>query len=189
MPEQWSPPVTTTDRLTDLLATDVDATFPDVVDEFRDALYATALRLTRSPHDAEDLAQDTLVRAYRALAGYDAGRIRALQLRGWLWTILMNLVRNRARSRARKPPPRDLDTAAPPPATNDTAAAATASVAVAAALEALRPIQREVVVLRYVADLSVGEIAAVLDTPVGTVKSHAHRSLAKLREILGEEQP
>ncbi|MFQ5553947.1 MAG: RNA polymerase sigma factor [Acidimicrobiia bacterium] len=169
------------------LARELDAAFPDLVLTYQDGLFATALRLTRSRHDAEELAQETLVRAYRALSGYDAQRIRELRLRGWLWTILLNLARNRARTRARRPPPAPLDGHETGAAHGDVASVATASVAVADALLTLRPIEREVLVLRYVADLAVDEVAEAIGRPVGTVKSHLHRSLGRLRSTLGEE--
>jgi len=169
------------------LARDLDSAFADLVTVYQDGLFGTALRLTGSRQDAEDLAQETLVRAYRALRGYPPQRIRALRLRGWLWTILLNLVRNRARSRKRRPPTTDIESAVVPPADSDVAAMAVATVEVARALTALDPADRELLVLRYVADLSVGEIAEATGRPQGTVKSHTHRSLARLRIILGEE--
>lgn len=169
------------------LARDVDSAFPDLVTVYQDGLFGTALRLTGSRHDAEDLAQETLVRAYRALGGYPPQRIRSLRLRAWLWTILLNLVRNRARSRKRRPPTTDIEAAASSPAHSDIAATAVATVDVARALTTLDPADREMLVLRYVADLSVEEIAEATGRPQGTVKSRAHRSLARLRMVLGEE--
>lgn len=169
------------------LARDLDTAFPDLVTVYQDGLFSTALRLTGSRHDAEDLAQETLVRAYRALGGYPQQRIRSLRIRGWLWTILLNLVRNRARSRKRRPPTTDIETATSPPAHADIAAAAVATVDVARALTTLDPADREVLVLRYVADLSVAEIAEATGRPQGTVKSRTYRSLARLRTVLEEE--
>ncbi len=168
------------------LARDLDAAFPELVTTYQDRMYATALRLTRAPSDAEDVTQEALVRAYRALGGYAPDRIRSLQLRAWLWTILVNLVRNRARTRSRRP----HDTAlggVEPAAGADPAGDAVAVVAVTNALGALRPVEREVLVLRYVADLPLDEVSDTLGIPLGTVKSHVHRSLARLRTILGEE--
>ena len=178
--------MTDADQLTRRLARNVDRAFPEVVGEFQNGLYATALRLTGSTHDAEDLTQDALVRAYRAMSSYEPARIRSLQLRGWLWTILLNLVRNRARTRSRKPPTHDLGSVPAPPSQMDTAAVAVATVDVGKALAVLRPIEREVIVLHHVADLGFDEIAEVTGRPVGTVKSHAHRSLSRLRTILEE---
>src|SRR5581483_1743465 len=62
-----------------------------------DSLYRTALRLTRSPADAEDLVQDTYLKAFRAADTFEPGT----NLRAWLFTILHNTARNRARDRAR----------------------------------------------------------------------------------------
>src|SRR5919202_5154974 len=62
-----------------------------------DSLYRTALRLTRSPADAEDLVQDTYLKAFRAADRFEPGT----NLRAWLFTILHNTARNRVRDRAR----------------------------------------------------------------------------------------
>src|SRR5262245_58277376 len=66
--------------------------------EWIDSLYRTALRLTRSPADAEDLVQETYLKAFRASASFKPGT----NLRAWLFTILHNTVRNRARDRSRE---------------------------------------------------------------------------------------
>lgn len=182
------PELTESSELTSRLAHDVDAVFAEVVAGYGDRLYSTALRLTRSADDAEDLAQVALVNAYRALRTYDRRRIEQLQLRAWLWTILLNLVRNRARTRSRKPPSVELDPAAPIHEGRDIASDATTRLVLADALATLRPIEREVLVLHYVADLPYDEISIVLGRPVGTLKSHAHRSLSRLRKLLGEER-
>src|SRR5258705_9119088 len=63
-----------------------------------DSLYRTALRLTRNPADAEDLVQDTYLKAFRAADRFEPGT----NLRAWLFTILHNTARNRARDRARE---------------------------------------------------------------------------------------
>jgi RNA polymerase sigma-70 factor (ECF subfamily) len=92
------------DRLLDELAADLDAAFERVVDAHADRLYTIALRMLGDAGDAEEAAQDALVRAYRALAGYDATRIRELRLRPWLATIVLNLCRSRGARRARRGP-------------------------------------------------------------------------------------
>ena len=81
------------------LARDLDGTFEALVRAHVDRCHAIALRVTGNPHDAEEIAQDALVRAYRALATYEPERIRELRLRPWLTTIVLNLCRNRARTR------------------------------------------------------------------------------------------
>ena len=83
------------------LASDLDGSFPEVVQRFQDEVFSGLRSLAGA--DAEDLAQETFIRAYRALKEYDSGRIRELRLRGWIWTIALNLGRNHARDRARRP--------------------------------------------------------------------------------------
>src|SRR3954464_8166608 len=82
-----------------------------------DSLYRTALRLTRAPADAEDLVQETYLKAFRAASSFTPGT----NLRAWLFTILHNTARNRARDRARDTVSVDSDVVdraadAPPPA-------------------------------------------------------------------------
>lgn len=178
-----------TDRLPHRLAGDLDAAFPDVVRELQDGVYSGALQLTKNHHDAEDVTQETFVRAYRALSTYDAERIRSLQLRPWVWTIALNLCRNRARTAKRRPeaPLRDLHVEAPSnPEIEATDAAHLATWR--ARLAPLTEPQRTAVVLRHVVDLSYGEIAAVTGRPEATVRSDTRRGLARLRALLKEDR-
>jgi RNA polymerase sigma factor (sigma-70 family) len=168
------------DDLCDRLADDLDGAFPDLVLALQDPLYS-GLRRLHGP-DAEDLAQETFIRAYRALQAYDAERVRSLQLRGWIWTIALNLGRNAARDRARRPIPVELEDrhAAHDPEPPDAAAWDRR-------LGSLSPAQRRAVILRHVVGLSVAETALALDKPEGTVKADVHRGLAKLKSILEAE--
>jgi len=167
------------EELASRLASDLDASFPDLVNAFRRDLYSGLRNL--SGNDAEDLTQEAFIRAYRALAGYDGTRIRNLQLRGWIWTIALNLGRNHARSRARRP----TVTLAHEPTHSDPEPADTE--AWGRRIGALSPRQRRAVVLRHVVGLSYAEIAATTDSPEGTVKADVHRGLARLRTIIEEE--
>src|SRR4029078_9507196 len=100
------------ERLIAELAHCLDAAFERLVLAHQDRLYTIALRMLGDPGDAEEAAQDALVRAYRALAGYDATRIREIRLRGGLATIVLNLCRSRAgRKVGRGPTPASLDAA------------------------------------------------------------------------------
>ncbi len=168
------------DELCRRLARDVDAAFPDLVSHLEGRLYTGLRRLHGDA--AEDLTQETFIRAYRALRTYDPERIRSLRLHGWVWTIALNLGRNHARDRARRPIPVPLDdrhgVTDPEPAD------------VAAWDRRLRRLpapQRTAVVLRHVAGLSYPEIAAATGRPEGTVKADVHRGLARLRRIIEEE--
>lgn len=184
-----------TDPLTAALVADLDGAFERVVLVHQDRLYSIALRLLGDPRDAEEVAQDALVRAYRAMGSYDADRIRALELRPWLATIVVNLCRNRSRRRTativRLDPADstadrgvitdlpDRDPADSPP---EVAARREAARHWATLLAALPDRYRYPVVLRHVDGLSYEEMATVLGRPAGTLKAQVHRGLAQLRE-------
>lgn len=164
------------------LAQDVDTAFPEVIAMLSEDLYSGLRRL--QPNDAEDLTQEALIRAYHALKGYDAKRIRALKLRSWVWTIALNLGRNHARNKARRPTPVPLEdhhavSSVDPDPTDDRAWDER--------LGTLSPIQRKTVTLRYVVGLSNNEIADALDRPLGTVKADIHRGLRRLRTTMEQE--
>jgi RNA polymerase sigma-70 factor (ECF subfamily) len=172
------------------LADDLDAAFEVLVRGHIDRLYSIALRLTGDRHDAEEVAQDALVRAYRALTGYEPARIRALRLRPWLATIAANLARNRRRRIIDRQPPLSLAAAAddgPTPLVSPTAspeALATESLERdrwAALLGALPDRYRVPLVLRHVDDLSYAEMSEALGRSEGTLKSQVHRGLVLLR--------
>ena len=90
------------DTLEAALARDLDGTFERLVRDYQDRLYSFACRLARNPEDAEEIAQDAFVRAYRALKTYPAERIRALSLKAWLYQITLNTARNRFRGKRHK---------------------------------------------------------------------------------------
>jgi len=173
------------------LAADLDGTFETLVRAHVDRCHAIALRVLGNPHDAEEVAQDALVRAYRALATYDAVRIRELRIRPWLATIVLNLCRNRAR-RAVLPstsmtPLVEAGWEPVADASDGPAAIANRRAGaerLAALVAALPDRYRIPVVLRHVDDLSYAELAEVLGRPEGTLKAQVHRGLALLRASL-----
>jgi RNA polymerase sigma-70 factor (ECF subfamily) len=178
-------------ELAQRLASDLDGAFEALVRAHVDRCHAIALRLTGNPHDAEEIVQDALVRAYRALGGYEPQRIRDLRLRPWLTTIVLNLCRNRARSRPAPAAPLAplVDAGREPPAGPDAdplgaVVALDARDALAAHLAALPDRYRVPIVLRHVDDLSYAELAAVLGRPEGTLKAQVHRGLALLRAAM-----
>lgn len=175
------------------LAADLDRAFPELVDAHAGRLYTIAHRCLGIPGDAEEVAQDALVRAYRALATYEAERIRQLTLRPWLAAITINLARNRRRRVADRRPPTSLEplveagwepggSAATRP--DAVAERRESGRELAAALTVLSTPMREAIVLRHVDGLSVAETAAALGRPEGTVKAQVHRGLAILRHHL-----
>jgi RNA polymerase sigma-70 factor (ECF subfamily) len=176
------------------LAGDLDGSFEALVLAHQDRLYSIALRILGDPSDAEEAAQDALVRAYRALAGYGPERIRELRLRPWLATIVLNLCRTRVARRAARAtaarPALSLDATelgAPEPRADETsgpaaiAARRDARETWAALLMTLPPAYRSAVVLRHVDGLSYPEVATALGRPEGTVKAQVHRGVALLR--------
>ena len=180
----------TADPLAERLADDLEGAFPDLVRQMSSGLYSGALRMLGNTRDAEEVAQDALVRAYRALLGYPEDRIRALKLRGWVWTIAANLCRNRLRSRARHPQRTldGLDPSEPGGGPEALALSGERQTELAALLLDLPWETRTAIVLKHVVGLTYAEISEALDRPSGTVRSDVSRGLARLREALEEER-
>jgi RNA polymerase sigma-70 factor (ECF subfamily) len=167
------------------LAADLDATFEALVQAHVDRLFSIALRILNDRGDAEEAAQDALVRAYRALGGYDGDRIRELRLRPWLTTIVVNVCRNRTRVRRVKTTELGFAPGAEPAV--DPVARRDSREAWASLLATLPRAQRVAIVLRHVDGLSYAEMAEVLGRPQGTLKAQVHRGLAALRDALADE--
>ncbi len=180
------------------LADDLAGGFEALALAYAGRLYAFALRLGAGREDAEEIAQDTLVRAYRALASYDATRRRELRPRAWLFAIALNVQRNRVRGKRLPSVPLDpsgddgddeIHAAREPAADPREAPEALAEAGetrreLAAALLTLPARLREAVVLRHVQGLSYAEAADALGVPVGTVKAQVHRGTRLLRAAL-----
>src|SRR5947207_383664 len=157
-----------------------------------DSLYRTALRLTRVPADAEDLVQETYLKAFRSAHRFEPGT----NLRAWLFTILHNTARNRARDRAREPVTVDDDTVQQatdslgslgggPAATPESLLLReTLAPDLQAAIDALPDAFRQAVWLRDVEEFSYAEIAEMLEIPIGTVMSRISRGRRSLFELL-----
>jgi RNA polymerase sigma-70 factor (ECF subfamily) len=180
------------------LAQDLDVAFPALVAGHQDRLYTIALRLLGDPRDAEEVAQDALVRAYRAMGDYPSERVASLRLRPWLASITVNLARNRRRRADDRRPPLALEPMLDSGfELKDTAAANPAAIAsrreavdeLAATLLQLPPAVRVAIVLRHVDGLSVAETAEALGRPEGTVKAQVSRGLERLRALLAESSP
>lgn len=158
-----------------------DRVFERLVLENQDRIYALSLAMTGNRHDAEDVAQDTFIRAYKALATYPPERIRALKQKAWLHRIAVNVVRNRVRGA--RPRLVELNGSEPDHATGpEEDVLRKVEIDELAARVACLPVKyREAVVLRHVQDLSYAEVAEALGQPVGTVKANVHRGLKLLR--------
>jgi RNA polymerase sigma factor (sigma-70 family) len=182
-----------TDRpapLSRLLAEDVDAAFERIVREHAAAVLTLARRISGAAGD--DVAQDALTRALRALRAMPAEDVAALQVRPWLLTITRNTAYNHHRTRRRRPqvvgePTTEVvsggerpDAAAERHETGDD---------LRAALDRLPPAQRDAIVLRHVLDLSSKEAAEILGWNENTLKSHLARGLRRLRQELDHTHP
>ena len=155
--------------------------FERMVHEHQHRIYALGYALTGNRMDAEEVAQDTFFRAYRALITYPADRVRDLKQRAWLHQIAVNVVRNR--HRGLKPRLVELNGSEPDHGVGPEEDVIRRSEIdeLAARVACLPPRYREAVVLRHVQDLSYAEVADALGQPVGTVKANVHRGLKLLR--------
>lgn len=153
------------------------------------SVYRVARRLTKSTADAEDLTQETYVRALGASGSFRLGT----NLKSWLFTILRNINRNRTRDRGREIVVVDSDAVLQfdgADVSNDTPEAqllrSAESRDLRAAVDALRPALRETVWLRDIEELSYEEIARRLNIPIGTVMSRLSRARALLYRRMTE---
>jgi RNA polymerase sigma-70 factor, ECF subfamily len=153
-----------------------------------DGLYSYALVLTRNHAEAEDLVQETYVRALPAM-----GRLRTdSNTKGWLFTILRNVWLNQLRKWRNGPQMIEIEgddgvansIVEPSKDSHDLYVSKVEAEQVRAAIKELPAEFREVILLREYEDLSYQEIANVLDCPVGTVMSRLGRARAKLRVLL-----
>jgi RNA polymerase sigma-70 factor (sigma-E family) len=142
-----------------------------------DGLVRSALLLGCSRHEAEDLVQTVLVRCYRS---WDKVR-RAASPDAYVYRTLVNTLHSSRRRRWWGEVPSAV---VPDVVVSDAADRIAVRADVRAALDALSPAHREVLVLRYYADLSERQVGEALGVPVGTVKSRAARGLAALEEHL-----
>ena len=167
--------------------------FEDEVLPLLDRLYAAALRYTRNPTDAEDLVQETAVKAFRAFHQYEPGT----NLKAWLYRVLHTTFLTMQRARSRRPleaqledvegmgdPDRASSGSGVGASAESEALAAIGSDEVRDALAALPAPFRLAVYLADVEGFAYREIAEVMDTPVGTVMSRLHRGRAALRAAL-----
>ena len=171
------------------------AQFAELAMPYMSALYSAALRMTRNPADAEDLVQETYLRAYRGFGGFREGT----NLKAWLYKILTNTFINTYRAKKRRPDEVDLDDtedfylyrrlggleAANADRTPEAEVLdAIPDEIVKEALEALPEQFRMAVLLADVEGFSYKEIAEILEIPIGTVMSRLHRGRKALQRAL-----
>ena len=178
--------------------------------EHMPSLYTAALRMTRNPADAEDLVQETYLKAYRGFGGFQEGT----NLKAWLYKILTNTFINTYRAKKRRPNESDiedveelylyhrlggLEAVAAGRSAEDQVLGHVTDAEVKEALESLPEQLRIAVLLGDVEGFSYKEIAEILGIPIGTVMSRLHRGRKALqkrlydfghdRGLVGERQP
>ena len=175
------------------LATDLKTRFTEEAMPLLDQLYGGALRMTRNPQDAEDLVQETYLKAYNAFDNFKPGT----NLKAWLYRIMTNTYINNYRKMKRRP----LETSAEDvtdsqlytSSSHDSTGLESAEVEalkmmpnsrISDALNALNEDYRMVVYYADVEGLAYKEIAEVMEIPLGTVMSRLHRGRKQLREML-----
>jgi RNA polymerase sigma-70 factor (ECF subfamily) len=173
------------------------ATFADQAMEHMSSLYTAALRMTRNPADAEDLVQETYLKAYRAFHTFQEGT----NLKAWLYKILTNTFINRYRAKKRRPEESDiedvedlylyrrlggLEAATAGRSAEEEVLERITDTEVKEALESLPETFRMAVLLADVEGFSYKEIADIMDIPIGTVMSRLHRGRKALQKALFE---
>ena len=162
---------------------------------FMGSLYSAALRMTRNPSDAEDLVQETYLKAYRGFGGFEEGT----NLKAWLYRILTNTYINQYRAKQRRPTESELDeveelylyrrlggieAARASRSAEDELMDLFTEAEIKQAVEDLPENFRLAVLLADVEGFSYKEIAEILDIPIGTVMSRLHRGRKGLEKRL-----
>ena len=182
--------MTETDQILSVRQGDVSA-WEGVVSAHQQAVFRLAYLLVGDPDDAEDITQETFIRAYYALERFDVLR----PVRPWLLRIAANLARNRRRFIGRylrilqrlareEPQP-----AGPAGLENELVARHGETQMLWQAVRRLNSTDQEIIYLRYYLDMPEAEMAATLNVAAGTVKSRLHRALGRLKQIIQRDFP
>ncbi len=168
------------------------ATFTDDAEPFMGALFGTAMRLSNNRADAEDLVQETYLKAFRAYGSFREGT----NLRAWLFRILTNTHINRYRTKSRRPQEAELDNVENlylyrrvgdegiSPSAEDDLMQRLTDPTVTDAVAQLPEHYRLPVLLADVEGFAYKEIAEILEIPIGTVMSRLHRGRNALQKAL-----
>ncbi len=165
-----------------------EAAWETLVRKHQDAVFRMAYLMLGDSDEAEDVAQEAFVSAFRSLNRFDANR----ELRPWLIRIASNLAHNRRRSVGRYLRAlRRIVMLSPEPVTHigEQTSQQWEADTLWQAVKRLNPAEQEVVYMRYFLDLSESEMVSALDVAPGTVKSRLHRAIGRLRAVVDDEFP
>jgi len=171
-----------------------DGAVDRLVRSYQGRLFNYALRVLQNPFDAQEVAQDAFVRACRALTSrYDESKCRNLELGPWLFRITRNLAftRRRARESRREVPVPDAgerpeDTLSHPAEATRELEAGEEQEVLRRALDRIGPEARELILLRFMEEMSYAEIASIVGTGEAAVRGKVFRALRKLRATLNK---
>lgn len=162
--------------------------FADLVDAFKGMIFNLAFRMTGSRQDAEDLSQETFIRAYKSLRQFDQRK----RFFTWIYTIGLNLIRNHIKKHGREITRGDemrlhntADDLHSPSELDVIRAQETGRLEFC--LRRLPPDLREAVVLRFYQDLSFEEIAEISSVSLSAVKMRVYRGLERLKQLMSED--
>jgi RNA polymerase sigma-70 factor (ECF subfamily) len=164
--------------------------YESLVRQYEQVAFRTAWLITRDPHAAAEVAQDAFLRAFRSLGSFRRG----LPFRPWLLRIVTNQALNYLKATQRQ----DRVTAEyaqvltmnePDPSPEQQLSQREENERLVQAVNRLSPDERTLIALRYFLELSEKEVAETLAIPLGTCKSRLHRTLERLREIIGSDFP
>ena len=182
-------------RLVQRLKVGEPAAMPDLEANYGGRVFQLALRYMKNREDAEEVTLDTFAQAWDRAPTYDPQRGEVLPwLLGMAWSRAIDRLRRERRHRRAEPLHPDGEEPAYAQAMTENTAdllldRLDADTALAAARARLSPAQQQMLSLAFVEDLSHGEIAERTGVPLGTVKSHLRRALARLAELLGGRGP
>ncbi len=159
------------------------SSFRMIVDRYKDRVYTTVFRIVGNAHDAEDIAQETFIAAYKSIGSFDLSR----KFSPWLMRIATNMSIDYLRRRHPQSVPLDSPEAAELQLIENPLEAAAASELHELAedvIAQLPPTYRAALALYYTEEFTYSEVAAALEIPVGTVKTYLHRGREILRKHL-----
>jgi RNA polymerase sigma-70 factor (ECF subfamily) len=157
--------------------------FARLVSKYQHGVYHTAFQILRNAADAQDAAQEAFIRAYESLEKYNPG----FSFLTWVTRIAVNISLNILKTRKRQPLPLETVSNYPAKEADGPDVPQIPKEKILRAVETLRPRHRVAFVLFHIEKKAYGEIASIMDVPLGSVKNYLLRARRRLRKILSSE--